>query len=626
MSSEKHFGHENLLIETYPVVADILGETYPELHQKMFNSLEILRYEQELFTLLRESQSKGLRELLEAQPHLMELQIYQYPNFVQAYNEFRRYKKTNTQFISGEFAFYMHTSFGFDFDLIERLAELENMTIDSATFEAKMMEMKRCVRSQFDEDLLAKSIHDLQQTNNEAKYDYFYDTTTKIYRTGPTESKIEAIFDGKKFIDSTKETSERNVKIILKDSPFYYESGGQQSDEGYVSIGNQKYEIKSLAMQRNLLLHEIELTDDKTLTVGNIVHLTVNNEIRTANIRNHTATHLLNAAVRKVINRPTYQKSSGVTAKHSKIELYTLGPKLQENDIKLLEENVRKAIHNSLEGKIQIVDSQELDSDVLMVPGEIYPETGIRVVSFGDNFSKELCCGTHAFNTSELIEFVFLNVKSTSKTSYAFTSTTAQLAIDAIKKGDDILLNLREINENISIENFSQILTKIRTIASVLKNSDDIAHLKRQECLRLVCEIKDKVKKTCRNVLSELLDLEMRTVAEENKQCPFVIHFLSCSDLMKSVSLTKATRAIKDKPVLILSLTDGELKARCSVPQNSITESFNAMSWLAVVGSVFKSKVQAPKGQDCFSDCFMKGKINYIYFINKIIFWHHIIR
>lgn len=608
--SENHFGHENLLNETLPVIANILGDTFPELHQKLFSSLEIIKYEQELFKMLRDTMSNGVRDILLHNPKLAELNIYEYPAFIPAFYEFNRFKKSGKKEVSGELAFNLHTSFGLDLPLIKRIAEIDEMTVDVNAFEERMNQMKLSIQTDFNEETLSMFDDNLPATSNDSKYDYSYDKNEQIYHTKPLESKILAIFDGQKIVQSTADASSPTVKLIFAESPFYYESGGQQSDEGFLTKNDLKFPIKSLAMQRNFVIHEIERDTENPLMTGDKIKLHVNDETRTECIRNHTATHLLNAAVRNTINFPTYQKSSAVSSSHLKIELAIMGPKINEKNIATLEENVRELIRNNLAKKVRVINSQELEAErnVVMVPGEIYPDTGIRLVNFGDEYSKELCCGTHAFNTSELISFTFLNVKSTGRMSYIFSATTGQSAIDALERGEEILKRLQKLSEDITVENFLQILAETRKIATLISSKNNIAYLKKVECQKLIYDIKEIIKQQSRSVLSELLDVEMNSIVKQNEANSFIIHFLACSDLMKSVSLQKATRYVNDKPVLILSLTNDELKARCCVPTNIIGENFNADKWLTVIGNVFKSKVEPPKGQNSLEVCFMKGK------------------
>lgn len=592
---------------TVPVVANILGETFPELTQKLFTSLEIVKYEEEVFKMLRETSSKAVREILNENPNLAELNIYEYPGFIPAYKEYKRYKRSNHKEINGEMAFQFYSTYGLDTDFIERFAELEGMSLDIDAFEERMNQMKKNNETYFDEELLSKCNNVLPPTRDEAKHDFVYDLQDNLYKVKPIMSKVVAIFDGEQIVQSTHEAKSKNVKIIFNESPFYCESGGQQSDDGYVLHNGIKNKLMSLASQRNIIVHTIANDLNNPIAIGDEIELHVDNEKRTSCIRNHTATHILNSAVRKSFKLPTYQKSSAVNNDYLKIELAILGPKLNENNLTELEKLVQQCIQdNPLERKVRIINSQELESEsnVIMVPGEIYPDAGIRVINFGD-FSKELCCGTHAFNTRELINFAFLNIKSTGRSTYVFTATTGQKATDAILRGDKILDHLKNLKDNVTIENFEETMSEIRNISTEMKN---VAHLKKLECQNLIKEIKEDIKVKGRSILGELLSVEMKLVKEKNEENPFVIHYLSCSDLMKSVSLEKATRWVDDKPVIVLSLTEDEIKARCVVPRDRIQKEFNAESWLKVVGKIFKSKVENPRGQDPQEVCFMKGK------------------
>ena len=125
--------------ETVPVVANILGNVFPELHQKIFYSLDILKYEAEYFQSLKDSFSKGIKDIINQNPKLNGLDLYEYPGFLTAYQDFNKYKNA----ISSEMAIKLHSTYGLDIDLIEKLAETENMTVDIDGFEDRMEQMKR---------------------------------------------------------------------------------------------------------------------------------------------------------------------------------------------------------------------------------------------------------------------------------------------------------------------------------------------------------------------------------------------------------------------------------------------------------------------------------------------------
>jgi alanyl-tRNA synthetase len=601
--SEKDFHTENLLPSTIPVVADILGETFPELNERLPSVLEIVKYEQELFKSLRDTMSKDVKQIIKQNPKLAELEMYDYPGFVQGYQDFSVYKKDNKKHITGDFMYHMHSSFGFDLELIERLAELEGMTIDKTGFEEKMTQVKKSFSEKLINAEMVTALDNLlkEATENDFKYEYSFDGSHQTYHVEPLKSKIVSIVDQTGSVNCTSEVTGSTVKLILQQSPFYYESGGQEGDSGFIFKNGKKFPLKSLSNRKNCVLHEIEVNRDESLSVGDEVQLHVDEEKRSALTRNHSATHLLNSALRKVTQSPIYQKSSLVTGDQLKIELACFGPKLNHQHVENLEDLIRSYItERPLERKIRVINSQDLqnESDVVMVPGEVYPDDGIRLVSFGD-FSKELCCGTHVFNTRELLEFTFLSMRSTGRNSYLFAATTGPDAVKAIFVGDQLVNELKNINCEITAENFNEVLSKVREVSIKLNNSNvPVSFLKKLECQNLTAEIKEKVKHESREIVSELLDVEMKKIAEETAQAPFVVHFLSCSDLMKSVSLQKATRFVKNRPILVISLTDNAVKARCCVPQQFTSDKFTAETWLREFAKHFKANVAPPKGQD----------------------------
>ncbi|XP_070490768.1 alanine--tRNA ligase, mitochondrial [Chironomus tepperi] len=610
--SVKHFGHQNLMIETVPVVANILGDTFPELHQKLFNSLEILKYEEEYFQSLKDSLSKGIKEIINQNPKLNDLDLFEYPGFVPAYQDFNKYKKSNKKEISGEMAFKLHSTYGLDIDLIEKLAETENMTVDIDGYEDHMEQMKNKLLESVDGEK-AITLNDLiLSTQNDLKYEYSYDTSKHLFCTKPVQTKILALFDGNgSQIDSSVDAKTSSIRVVTESSPFYYESGGQESDSGYLIKNGQQNRVNSVTSQKERVFHSIHHDSKEVITVGDSVELKIDDTKRTACTRNHSATHIINAVIRQLKKLPIYQKSSLVTSNQLKIELAMIGPKLSEIDVRNIEEAVQKVIRNeSLDRKIEIVNSQQLQKQldkIVMVPGEIYPDDNLRIISFGD-LSTELCCGSHVHNTNQIEDFTFSSVKSTGRTSYLFTGLTANAARRAIQKGDEVIDELNKLKEVASLDNFNETLSNVRRISTELM-SMEISYLKKLECLKLIEAIKDQIKNESRSAVSELLDIEMKAVSDKNKDSKFIVHFLTCSELMKNVSLQKATRLIDDqKPVIIVSYVDDEVKARCCVPQQLINEKFDAEKWLKSFADNLKSKVEPPKGQNKLEVCFMKGR------------------
>lgn len=557
--------------------------------------------------------AKDVKKIITENAKLADLDMFEYPGFVRGYKKFSDYKRTNNSVLNSDFMYRLHSEFGFDLELIERLAELEGMKTDTQGFETKMAEVKQASRDQYLTVEMITSLDNLLNTatENDFKYEFSFDGERQLYKVEPLKTKIVAIIDQSGSVSCTDQVCGSSVRLVLQKSPFYHESGGQESDSGFISKNGKKFHLKSLSSQKSCILHEIELQRDEPLRVGDEVSLHVDDETRSSLTRNHSATHLLNSAMRKVTQSPIYQKSSLVTRENLKIELACFGPDLNHQHIKSFEDLIRSHIDQQpLERKVQIINSQDLqnENDVVMVPGEIYPDDGIRLVTFGD-FSKELCCGTHVFNTKELLEFTFLSMKSTGRNSYSFTATTGPAAIEALSVGEQLVSELKTLNDSVTAENFRDVMSRLRAVSIKLNNSNvPVALLKKLECQILTADIKKKIERATRGILGGVLNFEMKAVIEGHANSPFIVHILSCSELMKGVSLEKATKHVKNRPVLIIAPIDNHIKVRCCVPSHLTSDSFNAELWVQEVARKLRGKAAPPSGQNPREVCNMLEK------------------
>lgn len=608
--SEEQFKSDNILLQTIPVVAEILGETFTELNERLPTVLEIVRYEQEVYKSIRDSMEKDVKSILKQNSKLAELEMDEYPSFVQGYKDFRKYKQSNQNEVTSDFMMFMYTSFGFDLELMERLAMLEGMKADTIGFQEKLAQVKKASKDLHNNENLLMKLEDLlsQQTDNDFKYKYTFDDDRQMFHVQPVTSKILSIVNQNVSVSSTKAATGSSAKVIVEQSPFYYESGGQESDAGYITKNGQKFQLKSLSKLKNCVLHEVDLSSGESLEVGDEVELHVDCEKRSALIRNHSAAHLLNSAVRKVTNAPIYQKSSHVTSDGLRIELICLGPKLKQESYEKIENLIRQHINEKpLTSEVRVLNSQDLqdESDVLMVPGEIYPPEGIRLIKF-EEFSKELCCGTHVFNTKQLIDFTFLSMRSPGRSSYFFTALTGEDARKAIAIGEQLLDEHKDILEKVSPDNIEKSLSDLRDVSIRLNNSGlQVSFLKKLECKKLSEDIKVKTDRAESQLSDRVLNEEMKALLENNPNSKFFVHFITSP---KNDALNKATNYINDRPAIFISFNNSSVRARCSVPQQFITNSFNAEKWIQKVAEVFDANLSLPKTQSSAEVCQIKAK------------------
>lgn len=173
---------------------------------------------------------------------------------------------------------------------------------------------------------------------------------------------------------------------------MYSEAGGQVSDKGHAVNNAGIFQIDGIDNINGILLHKGRFKSDMKLSIGDKLIMKVDEATRLSNMRNHTATHLLNAAL-KSLKGVTCQKSSKVDNRCLNLDIGIFGEKLSVNDLRLLEDEINRVIKVGLDVKISEIDSQELlmSDNVTLIPGETYPDTGIRLVEIvGKDFLSRL--------------------------------------------------------------------------------------------------------------------------------------------------------------------------------------------------------------------------------------------
>ncbi|CAD7082279.1 unnamed protein product [Hermetia illucens] len=633
--SNNVFQRNNLLHEIIPKVSEILGPTYPEMQTKLPNVLEILSHEQEIFTALRRNCNANIKEIISANKHLEEVDLFDSPGFVPAYKELQTLKTHFTKNVMpGDFVFKLKDTYGLDEESIEKLAEVEGLQIDKVGYLKELAKAKDRSKDSFsDAKIIDKASQEisnytagLKNTENFYKYNYMYNTSTKLYQVPTIKTKILRILQNGNAEQSVRLNSDNPVTIITEKSNFYHESGGQQSDHGTIVayVGNSKlqFDVKEVSCSNGCILHSGNFTNsdtkDITLSVNDEVELNVDQNRRTRNIIHHTATHLLNASVRHVIKGVIYQLSSSVTSDCLKLELAILGKKVENELLEIIESLIRHAIKVNAPTSVKRISAQDVlnTKDIVMVPGEIYPETGLRLLALEDPItglcSKELCCGTHALSTGELQDFCLTNIKQTGRSKYAFTAVAGDAALHARTKSKEIERSIAHFEELINIQQnrADTLQARLQKLRNKIVTSDlELPYLSKVQYLDRVNVLIKHLKDASKVTLKEFVEIEMKNVLQEHpaEKVPFVIHFLKCSTMMEDVSLQKATKLCPDRPVLVVSLTNGMVKARCCVPQDKLSH-FSAQEWLEKFATVFNGQTMPPKGQNPREVCNMKAK------------------
>lgn len=261
--------------------------------------------------------------------------------------------------IPGEVVFKMYDTHGFQLDTIDRIAKLNNLSVDKDGFHKLLTQHKfrhktafkeqtdNKMASSFEETIQRLSKTGIEKTNDEFKYNYSLDGNKIIFQ--PLKSKLVAILNSDGDWLDFLEMNESNLYyLITEGTNFYCEEGGQNADTGYMSISKDvNFIVDSVFKIRDLIFHKgrfviKNLCDNKYLKLGNEVILHVDVEKRLKIMKNHTAIHLLNAAIKKVLsNSVVCQVGSNVTDKGFVLKLSVYGEKITQKIVLEAQELVR---------------------------------------------------------------------------------------------------------------------------------------------------------------------------------------------------------------------------------------------------------------------------------------------
>uniref|UniRef100_A0A1A9VIR7 alanine--tRNA ligase n=1 Tax=Glossina austeni TaxID=7395 RepID=A0A1A9VIR7_GLOAU len=643
--SKNNFANEKLLSHLVPVIIETMNSGYPEIANKQNSILEIIEHEREVSSALRKSSREAFAEVISESCYMDDADLIEYAGFVPAYRELKLSKVRFKNVIPGDFLYKLTSTYGLTEEHFEILANLEGMMCDLEGYHKALSEAKLRSKLSFTKDTtsndMTASIEEtlidltktLPATQNQHIYNYQYDTETKQYSIPPLRAKVLGILyndvNVKEVVCNGVVKSIDMISIITDASNFYVESGGQQSDKGYLVVDsifpaashniNPRLGVVGTHLINDCVVHTCKLPEQKsnfTLAVGDEVTLTVDENHRTGNIRHHTATHLLNGAIRTLYGKVTYQISSEVTHEHCKLELGLIGKHITINEVQEIEDFVNRSICLAAPIKAQLFNAVEIfqQDDVVTVPGEIYPETDLRLITINCNdlklLSKELCCGTHASNTQQLEQFCITNLKQPNRARYAFTAVAGEAAKRVLEVGALLKHRADMLEEDFKAEqltNASELeLQKIRH--NLLHMNVKLPYVLRTTILNRVTDILRKLKETVKKNVKEFVEVEIHNLLQERSPSThhFILHYISSSALMEEdVPLQKATRLCRDRPILVIAMTNDLVKARCC---KFLSENFNAEKWLLEFSAVFKGEIWAGQGQNMREVCNMRGK------------------
>ncbi|MCL6081345.1 alanine--tRNA ligase [Neisseria meningitidis] len=345
----------------HKLVADLvkeMGDAYPELKEKQVQIEEALKNEESRFA-----------QTLETGMALLE-------------NALAKGSKK----LDGEIIFKLYDTYGFPYDLTADICRERNIELDEAGFEREMEAQRARARA-------AQSF----KANAQLPYDG-QDTEFKGYSERQTESKVLALYKDGEQVDELNEGD--SGAVVIDFTPFYAESGGQVGDVGYIFSGENRFEVRDTQKIKAAVFGQFGVQTSGRLKVGDSVTAKVDDEIRNANMRNHSATHLMHKALRDVLGRHVEQKGSLVTAESTRFDI-SHPQAVTAEEIAEVERRVNEAVLANVAVNAAIMSMEDAQkTGAMMLFGEKYGDE-VRVLQMG-GFSTELCGGTHVSRTGDI--------------------------------------------------------------------------------------------------------------------------------------------------------------------------------------------------------------------------------
>jgi alanyl-tRNA synthetase len=332
-------------------------------------------------------------ELVKLQPQIEKVLLTEEQQFAKTLDQGMRILEADLAELSGkeipgETIFKLYDTYGFPIDLTGDIARERGLTLDVAGFDQAMEQQRQRARSASNFSMeLADGVN--------------IDGSTEFtgYQQLTAEGEISALLKDGELVECLQ-AGEQGV-VVLASSPFYAESGGQAGDSGVISNGTTRFEVADTSKSNDNHLHHGVLTEG-SLSVGDKVQLQVDSDIRQTTALNHSATHLLHAALRQVLGDHVGQKGSLVDAQKLRFD-FSHFEAVNPQQLRDIEALVNKQIRANTPVETTVTDmDQAAELGAMMLFGEKYG-TEVRVLSMGEErFSVELCGGTHVDRTGDI--------------------------------------------------------------------------------------------------------------------------------------------------------------------------------------------------------------------------------
>jgi len=403
-----------LLCQLMPLLAHQFENVFPELQKQIDFVGKVVKEEEEAF--LR-TLDKGLKRINEIVANITES-----ANAIDTTDA----KVIKSDKISGETAFELYDTFGFPVDLIRLIASENNLSIDEKDFEIEMQQQKTRSRAATAIDTEDWIILNESAQNTFVGYDTL-ETETRVLKYRKVKAK-----------------GKESYQIVLETTPFYAESGGQVGDTGKLIINNEELIINDTKKENDLIIH---FTDSIPADISGEVIARVDAKKRRNTAWHHSATHLLHAALRKVLGTHVTQKGSLVNAEHLRFD-FSHFAKMTDEEMAEVEELVNERIRDNIPVITKLMSKEEaLRLGAMALFGEKYGDI-VRVVIIDPTYSIELCGGTHVGATGDIGFFKIKNETAVAAGVRRVEAVCGKLADEYVNEEFKIINGIRQSLKN----------------------------------------------------------------------------------------------------------------------------------------------------------------------------------
>jgi alanyl-tRNA synthetase len=359
--------------------------------------------------------------------------------------------------LQGQLVFKLHDTYGFPVDLTADIARERGLTLDMEGFEREMQKQRERGRA-------------ASQFGAEYAQDVDIQSETKFtgYDSLKGQGKILALFRGKESVKVLK-SGEQGL-VILNQTPFYAESGGQVGDRGVLRTAKAEFKVEDTQKRGGGAHAHLGTLTQGELKIGDSVDAQVDEKLRAATVLNHSATHLLHAALRKVLGTHVTQKGSLVAPDRLRFDFSHTQP-LTPDELQRIEDRVNEEIRKNAEADVREMGYDEaIKSGAMALFGEKYGSS-VRVMKFGD-FSTELCGGTHVRHVGDIGLFKIVSETGVAAGVRRIEALTGEGAVRWVQQSELTLRVLADLTksglDNVG-EKVSQLVERNRRLEKELE-------------------------------------------------------------------------------------------------------------------------------------------------------------